>query len=643
MKYKSIILTLIFASLILTGCSDTGKASGNNDTAPSKKIPVERPASDNDSEKTEAGSSDSSDTSETEAAASGQRSDIKTAFTLAINNFHDKHLLPDGRDVSQALNALGEDISNNHFAVYDIDGDNKEELIISVSATDSADMFETAYGYDENTGKLYEELNVNPYTEYYTYGFLKEMASHNQGVSGDFWPYTLHKFNDQTGRYEAIAYIEAWDGNNYPKDMDGNSFPSQYDKDKDGMIYYLTECHEPYDRINEEPYDYPEFSNWLHNEMSDKSGKYPQYAYSFTPTWQYFTNEAIEEYENSSEIITGINEDFFTKFTVKDMDFYMSNDFLDKVITEELDDGGFAFYHKKSEEAFREEYPDSEYMGGDLFTITALTDDYEVDDTYSFDYYGSSPSTDGKTEYYNYVAFTPTDWPAMGDGQSIDEYRDLSLQYKNIHETIKDCIIFDRLPNYRGDENTYVTDIHTESTGQMDKNMAEAYNRIASKPEYSYENEMGSFALEDLNADGIMELMIDPDGMIVSENLYFTYRDGKAIELDASKLDIPVYGSLLTSSKSGTFCFYRGGPACEDEEGKEIMPHMYIEYSIINDKIYEGDSYLGINYIDDDSWDYDKNGKSCTSDNYNNFVRSMDKEIVFTDNTPANRKAKGLE
>ena len=187
-----------------------------------------------------------------------------------------------------------------------------------------------------------------------------------------------------------------------------------------------------------------------------------------------------------------------------------------------------------------------------------------------------------------------------------------------------------------------LSDWDKKDTGLND-DMAAAYDEIASKKEYSYDNENGSFALHDLNADGIPELIIDPDGTFVSDNLYYTYDNGKAVSIDVSQMDIPVYGSFLTSSESGTFCFYRGGPATYDEDDRDFMPHMYIEYTLTKGKVQEGDYYTGLNYEDDDSWKCARNGEDCSYSTFSRFAESMDGTVEFVDNTAANRHAKGLE
>lgn len=714
MKYRILLAALIAGSMVLAGCEGTGAAADAMDTTAwegedtSSEFSTGEESKGDDADETAEsilaalGSNDDTDKDSllnedkegSEKIGNEDNSDIdrdamKEAYLNAVATFNDKHILPDGTDVSDDLQPLDEDFSGNKFAVYDVDGDGVEELVISFTTTYSATMQECAYGYDDSTGELYEEYSVYPYTQYFSFGFLKEMDSHNQGVSGTFWPYTLHKYNPDEKKYEAIAYIEAWDGNSYPEDMSGNKFPSEYDKDGDGMLYYITQCSEPYDQINEEPYDYMDLSDWLGEELCDRSEGYAQAGYSIYPTWQHVSDKTISKYSKSDKYTTDCDEEFFTKFKVKDMTFWLPNDFIDKVYIDKSDDG-YIFYQKKAADAGKEDDPDADYMYGFLFDITALDDEYEVDYSSSFDYYGSSPSDDGKTEYYNYVAFTPTDWPAYGNRESVDEYRDISNQWRNINEEIKDGVKFPYLPNYKQFEEEYEQEYghsfwddydksqenssvnskadkktdrkksDTEKDGDnkktnkpgrdksakdsgLDAGIAAAYDEIASKKEYSYDDENGSFALHDLNADGIPELIIDPDGMFVSENLYYTYDGGKAVSIDASQMDIPVYGTFLTSSKSGTFCFYRGGPATFDEDDRDFMPRMYIEYTLTKGKVKEGDHYTGLNYDDDDSWKCSKNGKDCSYSTYNRFVKSMDGTVEFVDNTAANRRAKGLE
>ena len=572
------------------------------------------------------------------------KTDMKRAYVAALKTFAEDHILPDGTDVSEDI-MDDSDFSQNLFSVYDVDSDGEEELVIFFTSTYHAGYLGGIYGYDERSGELYEELTAYPDIEFYQYGFLKEMAYSNQGISGDFWPYMIHKYDAGKKSYEPVAYIEAWDGNNFPKDMDGNRFPSKYDKDDDGMIYYLYDGVNTSEMINEEPWDYDDLRKWLINNMceEDKETGYTFPSYRITIPWQSFADGNIKAYEEGDSIKTAFDENEYTQFALKDMTFWLPNDFLDRVIVRKGDDY-VTFYHRKSAEAWKKDHPDDKYLAGYLFSVTALNDKDEVDYSYSFDYLGSSPSTDGKTEYYNYVIFTPTDWPPYGDADSFEEYTEIYHQYEDIHEEIKDCIRFPKLPNYIDDDYDESIEDEEESVkSSASDDMLAAYGKIASKKEYSYESEMGTFALHDLNNDGIPELIIDSDGLIVSDNLYFTYDGNKVVELDASKLYFPVWGSLLTSSKTGSFCFYRGGPADTDEKGRDIMPHVYIEYMIKGDRIVEGDTYKGLYYEDNSSWECAKNGKKTGSSKFLDFVDSMDGKVEFLDNTAKNRAKAGLE
>ncbi len=564
--------------------------------------------------------------------------EAKKAYTDALKKFEKDHILPDGTDVTEDIMDDIYSFSDNTFAVHDIDGDGEAELDIRFISTYHAGYREDIYGYDKATGSLYKELGANPFINYYTGGFVKELAYSNQGVSGDFWPYTIWKYNEDALEYETVASVEAWDGNNFPEDMSGNPFPAEYDKNKDGVLFYLRKCEPPYEQINEEPFTVNQFREWLINTMSieDPDTEYVYQAERFYIPMLSLTDENIRDYENSDSMTTAPNEDFFTSFELKDMTFWIPDEYLEKVNVKNIDNG-YAFYHAKSMESFKELYPDLKEPGGFLFSIEAYRDDDVIDESEHYHYYGSSPSSDGETGYYHYFAFMPTDFPGGGGWQGVDEYLDMQNQYEYIFENIRNGVILPEVPCLEAsDHDTYeaATDI---------KEALSAYDRVVSDKKYSFDDEGCTFAVADLNSDGTPELIIDTDGMIVSDNLYFTYRDGKVVELDGTGMDIPQWGTFIISQKSGTFCFYRGGPVYENDEGKTAMPHIYIEYDIRGDRIVAGDVYTGIHYEDEDRWECKKNGKDLGQRFFRNFVSGFTDEAEFMDNTPEGRHKAGLE
>lgn len=603
--------------------------------------------------------------------------EAKKAFTDALRQFEKDHVLPDGTDVSEDIMDDVYDFSENTFAVYDIDGDGEAELDIRFISTYHAGYREEIYGYDRETGTLYKELGANPYIYYYTGGFLKEMAYSNQGVSGDFWPYTIWKYDPEKKEYKTVASVEAWDGENFPEDMNGDPFPAEYDKNKEGILFYLRECEPPYKPINEEPFTVNQFREWLIKTMciEDTDNGLEYRAERFYIPMRSFTEENINDYEAGDSMSTVPNEDFFTKFELKDMTFWIPDEYLEKVNVKNTDNG-FVFYHTKSMEAFKEQYPDLKEPGGFLFSIEAYTDGDVIYESEHYRYYGSSPAKDGGTDYYHYFAFMPTDFPAGGGWQGVDEYLDMQYQCSYIFENIKNGVILPEVPCLEvsdGDEydaeetdgSEDTEDSDTASEGSADKVKGElkgkgpgkfkkgaaagikealsAYGKIVSDKKYSFDDEGCTFAVADLNSDGTPELIIDPDGLIVSDNLYFTYSDGKVVELDGSKMDIPQWGSFIISPRSGTFCFYRGGPLYENDEGKTAMPHIYIEYEIRGDRIVSGDVYTAIHYEDEDVWDCKKNDRDLGERFFRNFVSGFTDEVKFLDNTPAGRQKAGLE
>lgn len=136
-----------------------------------------------------------------------------------------------------------DDVATNHFAVYDIDGDGKEELIITYSTTYTAGQAELVYGYDNTLGTVKEELRAYPNLTYYDNGVVEEQMSHNHGMAadGDFWPYILYQYNKETDCYDVIASVDAWSRTYREEDYDGKPFPEDVDADGDGMVYYIME------------------------------------------------------------------------------------------------------------------------------------------------------------------------------------------------------------------------------------------------------------------------------------------------------------------------------------------------------------------------------------------------------------------
>ena len=152
-------------------------------------------------------------------------------------------------------------MASNLFAIYDIDGDGEEELILCYTTTYTAGMTELIYGYDRADGTIREELCLYPLLTYYDNGMIEAGLSHNHGMApdGDFWPYLVYQYDGQQDCYVQIASVDAWSKAYREEDYEGNPYPDETDADGDGMVYCITRGE---DETQETILDGPEYQKW---------------------------------------------------------------------------------------------------------------------------------------------------------------------------------------------------------------------------------------------------------------------------------------------------------------------------------------------------------------------------------------------
>lgn len=178
----------------------------------------------------------------------------REAYIVALRKIYDEHVLPDGKELESAW-----DFSENEFAIYDIDLDGREELIFKYITTAVAGMTEFIYDYDEESGKLRQQFVEFPGLTFYENGNIEAGWSHNQGLAGDFWPYTMYQYNREADNYTAVGSVDAWDKSFWRTDYAGEPFPEEIDVDKDGIVYFLlVDGNYGY----ENPVDSKEYNKW---------------------------------------------------------------------------------------------------------------------------------------------------------------------------------------------------------------------------------------------------------------------------------------------------------------------------------------------------------------------------------------------
>lgn len=163
------------------------------------------------------------------------------AYREALENLYYNQTFPDGDFDGNANPELLED---NGFAVYDVDGDGRRELIIEWSGTATASYRGFVYDYDEATGSLRAEFDGGINLIFYDNGMLEAPLSHNQGPSEYFWPYFLYQYVPERDAYESRGDVYAVEKDAYQEfgeEFWGFEFPEYADADGNGTAYSISD------------------------------------------------------------------------------------------------------------------------------------------------------------------------------------------------------------------------------------------------------------------------------------------------------------------------------------------------------------------------------------------------------------------
>lgn len=159
-------------------------------------------------------------------------------FADKLSYILQEHIFPDGEN--HGFEATY-DMSENRFAVCDIDRDGQIELLIQCMSPYMAGMAEWVLDYYEASGEFIEELLDWPALTFYDNGLVIAEASHNHTYS-DVWPYAVYLYSVELDSYAFERHIHAWDKSVTDVGMLGGEeipFPDEADIDGDGIVYYV--------------------------------------------------------------------------------------------------------------------------------------------------------------------------------------------------------------------------------------------------------------------------------------------------------------------------------------------------------------------------------------------------------------------
>ena len=160
-------------------------------------------------------------------------------YAAALKNILNFNIMPDGEDISGLLSPSA-DMSNVEFAVFDVDGDGAEELIILQPEGPTAVNKMYIFGYDEDRGATKLEFSEYMNCEFFDNGIIKAYASHNQGWGGRFWPYTVYEYDPVEDAYIEKGRVDAWDSQLSEDNPDLlPPFPKEQDTSGSGFLYYI--------------------------------------------------------------------------------------------------------------------------------------------------------------------------------------------------------------------------------------------------------------------------------------------------------------------------------------------------------------------------------------------------------------------
>lgn len=122
------------------------------------------------------------------------------AYISALENILYQKIPPLADEESEWIEGV------NSFALFDVNFDGKEELLIKHDHI-MADTALYIYEYDEEAESLRRIFYAYPALTFYDNGIIIAEASHNQ-TGNEFWPYTLWQLDKETGTYEKVVSVD---------------------------------------------------------------------------------------------------------------------------------------------------------------------------------------------------------------------------------------------------------------------------------------------------------------------------------------------------------------------------------------------------------------------------------------------------
>lgn len=187
----------------------------------------------------------------------------KLAFGKILWDAYLYGILPDGKRLEQTNSQSGE----NSFAIFDVDNDGQDELLLYWTDASMAGTVGYIFGYRNRM--VYTELSGFPSIQFYDNGIIEVNASHNQEPTPtEFWPYSTYFYDAEEDVYRLLGRVSAWDKSVNDTHYSGISFPESDDVDGNGIIYFLFTS-KWWDYDNAKILDDSGYQNWRQSYLGD--------------------------------------------------------------------------------------------------------------------------------------------------------------------------------------------------------------------------------------------------------------------------------------------------------------------------------------------------------------------------------------
>ena len=194
--------------------------------------------------------------------------ETRAAYVRVLENLLNNSILPDNSDGT----GIFSDMADNTFAVADVDGDGREELVLLTRP----DIYAGYRGYilDYYNNALVIQHSGFPSFTFYSNGAFAEDDSHAQGSwTSQFWPHDIYRYLPSSDSYELAGHVGAWE--KVISDINRDSlppFPTEKDVSGAGILYYITPAEDmgpTFTGYSKDAVDQSVYLEWLEPILGD--------------------------------------------------------------------------------------------------------------------------------------------------------------------------------------------------------------------------------------------------------------------------------------------------------------------------------------------------------------------------------------